>query len=311
MRDGLREPRRRITEDGDQWQVEPPATFTGGVHHRLRTGRHRDALPAAARRAGRRAGALRRRRAGVRPADGSAAGRAHGPRVAAESADGRPCRSPWPARPACAAATVTVDASASSQFVSGLLLVGARLPGGLDLRHDGPAASLAAAHRDDRRHAPRPARPGRRLRARPLGGRPGTDRAARDVTIEPDLSNAAPFLAAAAITGGAVTVPHWPGHTHQPGDAIRDVLTAFGAEVDFDEHGLTVRGTNRSARGRPGPARGQRADPGGRRGRRAGRRHHPPARHRPHPRPRDRPAGRAGRPSWSGWAATSTRPTTV
>ena len=68
--------------------------------------------------------------------------------------------------------------------------------------------------------------------------------AALDVGIEPDLSNAAPFLAAAAITGGSVTVPHWPGHTHQPGDAIRDVLNAFGADVDFDEHGLTVRGTN-------------------------------------------------------------------
>ena len=55
--------------------------------------------------------------------------------------------------------------------------------------------------------------------------------AAQDVTIEPDLSNAAPFLAAAALTGGTVTIPHWPGSTHQPGDLIRDVLTAFGATV--------------------------------------------------------------------------------
>ena len=69
--------------------------------------------------------------------------------------------------------------------------------------------------------------------------------AALDVRIEPDLSNAAPFLAAAAITGGSVSVADWPSYTHQPGDAIRDVLSAFGADVDFDEHGLTVRGTNK------------------------------------------------------------------
>jgi 3-phosphoshikimate 1-carboxyvinyltransferase len=68
--------------------------------------------------------------------------------------------------------------------------------------------------------------------------------AARDVRVEPDLSNAAPFLAAAAITGGSVTIPHWPEHTSQPGDAIRQVLSAFGADVDLDEDGLTVRGTN-------------------------------------------------------------------
>ena len=44
---------------------------------------------------------------------------------------------------------------------------------------------------------------------------------------------------------GRSASPHWPSYTHQPGDAIRDVLSAFGADVDFDEHGLTVRGTNK------------------------------------------------------------------
>ena len=69
--------------------------------------------------------------------------------------------------------------------------------------------------------------------------------AALDVTIEPDLSNAAPFLAAAAITGGTVTVPHWPSETNQPGDAIRDVLQRFGARVALRGGNLTVQGTNR------------------------------------------------------------------
>jgi 3-phosphoshikimate 1-carboxyvinyltransferase len=65
-----------------------------------------------------------------------------------------------------------------------------------------------------------------------------------DVTIEPDLSNAAPFLAAAAITGGTVTVPNWPAATLQPGDAIRDILQDFGAQVDLDGSELRVEGTD-------------------------------------------------------------------
>jgi 3-phosphoshikimate 1-carboxyvinyltransferase len=64
-----------------------------------------------------------------------------------------------------------------------------------------------------------------------------------DVHVEPDLSNGTPFLAAAAVTGGRVTVPGWPQSTTQAGDAIRDVLDAMGAEVSLDRDGLTVRGT--------------------------------------------------------------------
>jgi len=66
----------------------------------------------------------------------------------------------------------------------------------------------------------------------------------RDITIEPDLSNAAPFLAAAAITGGSVTVPNWPTRTMQPGDAIRDILQQFGASVALEDDGLQVHGTD-------------------------------------------------------------------
>jgi 3-phosphoshikimate 1-carboxyvinyltransferase len=63
--------------------------------------------------------------------------------------------------------------------------------------------------------------------------------------VEPDLSNAAPFLAAAAVTGGTVTVPGWPLRTTQAGDALRWILAAFGAGVDLEEGGLTVTGPDR------------------------------------------------------------------
>jgi 3-phosphoshikimate 1-carboxyvinyltransferase len=62
-----------------------------------------------------------------------------------------------------------------------------------------------------------------------------------DVQIEPDLSNAGPFLAAALALGGTVRVPGWPLHTTQAGDAMRDILDAMGADVSLDRTGLTVR----------------------------------------------------------------------
>ena len=115
-----------------------------------------------------------------------------------------------------------------------------------------------------------------------------------DHLIEPDLSNAAPFLALAAVTGGRVVVRDWPASTTQAGDALREILAAAGL------HGHPRR--RRADRRRPGPARGhrrrparpRRAHPGGGGAVRAGRRPQPPARRRAHPRPRDRPAGRAG-----------------
>ena len=139
---------------------------------------------------------------------------------------------------------VTIDASASSQFVSALLLAGARYDEGVDVLHDGkPVPSLphiemtVAALRqhgvdvDD-------AEPDRWV------VRPGPVRAA-DVVVEPDLSNAAPFLAVGAVTGGTVVVRGWPSHTTQAGDRLREILTLMGAQVDLDEHGLAVSGTGR------------------------------------------------------------------
>jgi 3-phosphoshikimate 1-carboxyvinyltransferase len=136
---------------------------------------------------------------------------------------------------------VTIDASASSQFVSGLLLSGARYTNGVTVHHDGkPVPSMphiemtvamlreAGVEVDDGEANTWRVLPG------PIAG--------RDWDIEPDLSNATPFLAAAAVTGGSITVTGWPSTTTQPGDGIRAILTEMGATVTHDENGLTVTG---------------------------------------------------------------------
>jgi 3-phosphoshikimate 1-carboxyvinyltransferase len=61
--------------------------------------------------------------------------------------------------------------------------------------------------------------------------------------VEPDLSSAAPFLAAAVVTGGAVTVPGWPRRTTQPGDGLPELLSRMGARVERDADSVTVAGT--------------------------------------------------------------------
>jgi 3-phosphoshikimate 1-carboxyvinyltransferase len=67
----------------------------------------------------------------------------------------------------------------------------------------------------------------------------------RDGVVEPDLSNATPFLAAAAVTGGAVTVPGWPANTTQPGDVFGEIAERMGCTVERDARGLTVTGPDR------------------------------------------------------------------
>jgi len=138
---------------------------------------------------------------------------------------------------------VTIDASASSQFVSGLLLSAARFDVGMQLIHQGsrlpsvPHIDMtveALSHRGV--HVERPA-PGQWIVP------PGPIRA-KDVAIEPDLSNAAPFLAAALVTGGQVAVLGWPAHSTQPGAQLPELLSAFGARC-VRRHGmLTVTGGN-------------------------------------------------------------------
>jgi 3-phosphoshikimate 1-carboxyvinyltransferase len=140
--------------------------------------------------------------------------------------------------------TVTIDASASSQFISALLLAGACYDHGVDVRHTGkPVPSLPhiemtvdqlrlhSVEVDD-------------TAANHWRVLPSTVRAV-DVDIEPDLSNAAPFLAAAMVSGGEVTVRDWPRRTTQAGDALREILTLMGGKVELTDQGLTVRGSGR------------------------------------------------------------------
>ncbi len=136
---------------------------------------------------------------------------------------------------------VTIDASASSQFISALLLAGPRYDEGVDVRHDGkPVPSLPhidmtveqlrlhGVEVDD--SSPN--------RWRVL---PGPIRAV-DVLVEPDLSNAAPFVAAAMVTGGRVLVRDWPRSTTQAGDALREIVGLMGGRADLTDEGLIVTG---------------------------------------------------------------------
>lgn len=137
--------------------------------------------------------------------------------------------------------TVVIDASGSSQFVSALLLAGARYEKGIDIRHDGkPVPSLPhiemtvamlrehGVEVDD-------------TETNRWAVTPGPVKAV-DHLIEPDLSNAAPFLALAAVSGGTLTVRDWPRTTTQAGDALREILTMMGCQVGLAAGGLAVTG---------------------------------------------------------------------
>ena len=140
--------------------------------------------------------------------------------------------------------TVTIDASASSQFVSALLLAGARYEHGVDVRHVGkPVPSLPHIEMTVqmlRQHGVEVDDSD----ANRWAVAPGPVKAV-DHDIEPDLSNAAPFLALGAATGGTVTVRDWPGSTTQPGDQLREILALMGCEVTLSGDGLTVSGPPR------------------------------------------------------------------
>lgn len=135
-----------------------------------------------------------------------------------------------------------IDASASSQFVSGLLLSGARYLDGVTVVNDGkavpsePHLQMTVETLRDCGVVVDDSTPNRwRVEPGPIG--------ALDVQVEPDLSNAGPFLAAALVCGGRVTVADWPQRTTQAGDGWRDLLDQMGAEVALHQEGLTVEGT--------------------------------------------------------------------
>jgi 3-phosphoshikimate 1-carboxyvinyltransferase len=139
---------------------------------------------------------------------------------------------------------VTVDASESSQVVSGLLLAAARFDQGLDLALTGGVPSMPHVEMTVRQLAEH----GVAVAVTERGWRvsPGPI-AALDRVIEPDLSNAAPFLAAALVTGGRVTVRDWPVDTTQPGAHLDRLLPAMGADVLRTAEGLQVTGGSRIA----------------------------------------------------------------
>ena len=135
--------------------------------------------------------------------------------------------------------SVVLDASQSSQLVSGLLLAAPRFAQGVAVRHDGPplpsAAHLAltvdalrasGADVDDTVPGTWRVAPGRLL--------------SRDAVVEPDLSTAAAFLAAPLAAGGSVTVDGWPSGSRQPGAVLPDLLEQMGAVVTRGTSSLTV-----------------------------------------------------------------------
>lgn len=140
-----------------------------------------------------------------------------------------------------AGGTLEIDASASSQFVSGLLLSAPRFKNGLTLHHTGqnlpslPHIEMTLKCLADRgvtAHA---------LSERSWRVEPGPIMGGNFV-IEPDLSNAGPFLAAAMVTGSKVSIPFWPEVTTQVGSQYIELLTRMGAKVDISNGVLTLKG---------------------------------------------------------------------
>jgi 3-phosphoshikimate 1-carboxyvinyltransferase len=150
---------------------------------------------------------------------------------------------------------VTVDASASSQLVSGLLLAAPRYEKGLEVRHRGgraPSAPHIAMTVQMLRDAGATVETG--SAAGPAAGEAGHPDtwfvhpgalSNQAVRVQPDVVNSAPFLAAALITGGSVTILDWPAVTSQPASQILDVFSQLGASYADGPEGLTVTGTGR------------------------------------------------------------------
>ena len=137
---------------------------------------------------------------------------------------------------------LTIDASASSQFLSALLLIAPSTRDGIVATHKG---------------GPLPSMPHIDMTVqmlRDFGAKVEVDKEAnswsvsagplqgQDLVIEPDLSNAAPFLSIAMVCGGSITIADWPEVTTQPGDQLRDILTAMGAQISRSADGLTITG---------------------------------------------------------------------
>jgi 3-phosphoshikimate 1-carboxyvinyltransferase len=138
---------------------------------------------------------------------------------------------------------LTIDASKSSQFLSALLLVGPSMANGISVTHNG--SSLPSMPHIDMTVQ----------MLRDFGAEVDVDKAAQswsvkagtlkgqDLVIEPDLSNASPFLSIAMVCGGSITIADWPLKTTQPGDYLREIFTKMGARVELSASGLTLTGS--------------------------------------------------------------------
>ena len=138
---------------------------------------------------------------------------------------------------------ITIDASESSQFLSALLLVAPSFTHGITVKHQGGSLpsmphiemtvemlrQFGATVEVDSVAQTWSVKPG------PLHG--------LDLVIEPDLSNASPFLSIAMVCGGRVAIADWPMKTTQPGDQLRTILSDMGAQFSFGDNGLTIIGS--------------------------------------------------------------------
>ena len=138
--------------------------------------------------------------------------------------------------------SLTIDASASSQFLSALLLIGPSTTNGIRATHKGgalpsmPHIDMTVAMLKDF---------GAQVeveKANNTWSVESGDLHGMDLVIEPDLSNAAPFLSIAMVCGGSITIADWPESTTQPGDQLREIFTSMGAKVEFVEGGLKLTG---------------------------------------------------------------------
>ena len=137
---------------------------------------------------------------------------------------------------------LTIDASKSSQFLSALLLVAPSMEKGITVRHVGgalpsiPHIEMTVQMLRDFGAVVHVDKSAQSWRVEP-GALSGLD-----LTIEPDLSNASPFLSIAMVCGGKITIADWPKVTTQPGDQLREIFSAMGARVEFTAEGLTLTG---------------------------------------------------------------------
>jgi 3-phosphoshikimate 1-carboxyvinyltransferase len=145
-----------------------------------------------------------------------------------------------------AGGVIEIDASSSSQFVSALLLLGPATENGITIKHTGNSLP-SQPHIDMTIQM-----------LRQFGGEvevidnstwivKAAKLSGQDLIIEPDLSNAAPFMAAAMICGGSVTIQDWPNKTTQPGDQLREIFSKMGAQITFVNNGLKITGSGKIA----------------------------------------------------------------